>query len=699
MTAIIACSAIGSMVSCGDKTAKNERPPIDTTLTQDERTARVFTPEVMWKMGRVGSPVISPDGKQIAYTINYYNLSANAGTSSIWMLDGDDTTPVQLTGYDGHDYFPIWHPDGKSVYFLSTRSGKSQIWSVEPDGSGLRQITSIDGDITGFGIAPSANRIWFTMEIPMDKVKSKDIYDDMPLSKGLVYDDLMTRHFDSWEDGHYSHLFVGEFGNNGLGEYVDVTPGEPYDIPMSPYFSHQEIAWNHDGTVIGYTCKKLSGEKYALSTNSDVYLYTVATRETKNITFGMMGYDRNPRFSPDGALVAWESMERAGNESDKSRIFVMDIHSGVKTELTKGFEHNALNICWCADANTIFFTSPIQGTYQMCRVGVSDAQVKVITSGDHDYTSASVSGNRIIATKTTISMAAELFEVDPSNGSDKQLTFVNGKIYDAVDMGRVEKRWIETSDGKQMLTWVIFPPNFDPDKKYPTLLYCQGGPQSVISQRWSYRWNFQIMASQGYIIVAPNRRGLPSFGQEWNDQISGDYSGQNIQDYLSAIDDVAGETWVDKDRLGCVGASYGGYSAFYLAGHHQKRFKAFISHCGMFNFESFYGSTEELWFPNNDIGGPYWDTGNKTAMKSYANSPHKFVNNWDTPMLIFTGINDFRIPYTQSLEAFTAARLHGLDSRLVVFEDENHWVTKPQNSVVWQREFFGWLDKYLKAPE
>ena len=693
----MACSAMGGMVSCGAPDGRtSHRPPIDTMLTAAEREARVFTPGVMWKMGRITSPIISPDGSRVAYGITYYNVSENMGTSGIWVLPSSGGDPVQLTGYDGHDHSPAWHPDGKTVLFLSSRSGSTQLWEVGIDGGGMRQITSLEGGMTGFGISPDGGRIWFTMEVPVNKVVSAEIYSDMPLSKGRVYDDLMTRHFDTWDDGAYSHLFVGDFGKSGLGDYKDVTPAEAWDVPMSPYFDSGEIAWNNRGTELAYTCKKFGGTAYALSTDSDIYIYNTANGRTRNITSGMAGYDRYPRFSPDDTRIAWQSMERAGNESDRERIFVMDLNSGLKSELTSGFGHNAEDLHWSADGNYIYFTSPIEATYQICRAGLSDRQVDVLTAGDHDYTGFTMSNDRMVAAKTTISTAPELFEINTGDGNDRQITFVNDHIYKAVDMGRVEKRWIGTTDGKQMLTWFIYPPDFDPGKKYPTLLYCQGGPQSVVSQRWSYRWNFQLMAAQGYIVVAPNRRGLPSFGQEWNDQISGDYSGQNIRDYLSAIDEAAGESWVDSERLGCVGASYGGYSAFFLAGCHDKRFKAFISHCGMFNLESFYGSTEELWFPNNDLGGPYWDTGNKKAARSYANSPHKFVNNWDTPMLIFTGIRDFRIPYTQSLEAFTAARLHGIDSRLVVFEDEAHQVFKPQNSMVWNREFFDWLDKYLK---
>ena len=416
----------------------------------------------------------------------------------------------------------------------------------------------------------------------------------------------------------------------------------------------------------------------------------------------MPGYDKYPVWSPDDRYIAFRSMRRAGNESDKERLFVYDCRTALMRDLTCGFDYNAANVVW-EDGRTLLFIAPIEATHQICRVQLpaenatcGTIDVEVLTSGDHDINAFTAAAGRIAAEVCTISMATEFFEADPADGSLTQLSQINRAVYDAVKMGQVQKRWVETTDGKQMLTWVILPPDFDPSEKYPVLLYCQGGPQSVVSQFWSYRWNFQLMAAQGYVVVAPNRRGLPSFGQEWLDQISGDYSGQNIRDYLSAVDDVAREPWADRDRMGCVGASYGGYSVFFLAGNHDRRFKAFVAHCGIFDFDSMYGETEELWFVNNDYGGPYWDKTNATAQRSYANSPHKFAAKWDTPILIFTGEKDFRIPYTQSLEAFTAARVRGIPARLVEFEDEAHQVFKPQNSLVWNREFFGWLDRYVK---
>ena len=474
-----------------------------------------------------------------------------------------------------------------------------------------------------------------------------------------------------------------------------------------------EIAWNNAGTQLAYPCKPLTGMRYAVSTDSDIFIYDLATGATRNIckpgsmtypggltisSDELPGYDKYPVWSPDDRYVAFLSQRRAGNESDKARLFLYDTATGGMTDLTTEFDYNAQNVVW-EDASTLLFVAPIEATHQICRVRLTDAghsPVEVLTRGDHDLTAFSTGGGRAVAERATISSAPEFFEVNLSDGSLTQISEINSAIYDHIRMGEVQKRWVKTTDGKQMLTWVILPPDFDPAKKYPVLLYCEGGPQSVVSNGWSYRWNFQLMAAQGYIVVAPNRRGVPSFGQEWLDQISGDYSGQNIRDYLAAIDDVAREPWADETRMGCVGASYGGYSVYFLAGCHEHRFKAFIAHCGIFDFDSMYGETEELWFVNNDYGGAYWEKSNATAQRSYANSPHKFVSKWDTPILIITGEYDFRIPYTQSLEAFTAARLQGVPARLVEFEDEAHQVFKPQNSMVWNREFFGWLDKYVK---
>lgn len=684
---------------------------IDNTLTQEEIAAGILTPEVMWKMGRVGLAALSPDATQLLYTVSYYNMEENRGVTAIYVRDAASGEVTQLTDFASNNSDPKWSTDGSKIYFLSDRSGSSQLWEMTPDGEAPRQLSTLDKDIEGFGVNATGDKVFYVQGVQVCDRKSSDLHKDMPKSNARSYDDLMCRHWDHWDEGEYRHIFVADLTSSGIANGLDIIGAEAeWDTPLAPYFDMAEIVWNPAGTQLAYTCKPLKGKRYAVSTDSDVFVYDLATESTTNICKPdvqavltkqtkiadpeMPGYDKYPVFSPDGSKIAFRSQRRAGNEADKERLFVWDSTTGTMHDLTADFDYHATNVIW--DGNeALYFIAPFQGTHQLFRVNMA-GEVHQLTRGDHDINAVSIANGKAVADICTIASPSELYDIKLGSGELTQLTAINAPILDQIRLGAVEKRWVETTDGKQMLTWVILPPDFDPAKKYPTLLYCQGGPQSVVSQFWSYRWNFQLMAAQGYIIVAPNRRGLPSFGQEWLDQISGDYSGQNIQDYLSAIDDVAKEPWVDREHLGCVGASYGGYSVYYLAGHHQGRFKAFISHCGIFNFESMYGSTEELFFINNDYGGPYWDTENATAQRSYAHSPHKFVNEWDTPIMIITGELDFRIPYTQSLEAFTAARLHGIDARLVEFEDEDHQVMKPQNSIVWNREFFGWLDKYLK---
>jgi dipeptidyl aminopeptidase/acylaminoacyl peptidase len=448
--------------------------------------------------------------------------------------------------------------------------------------------------------------------------------------------------------------------------------------------------------MIAYTCKKKTGKAYSVSTNSDIYFYEVETGRTTNFTDGMMGYDKNPVFSHNGKYLAWESMERDGYESDKNRLFLANLETGEKTDLTADFDQNVHSLSWDAESSAIFFTSNIHGTDEIYRLKLADGSISRLTDGIHNYQTVEQAGSKLVAQKVSMSQPAELYLVDPETGTDQPLTMVNKGILDQLTMGKVEERWLETTDGKQMHTWVIYPPNFDPNKKYPALLYCQGGPQGTVSQFWSYRWNFQMMAANGYIVVAPNRRGLPGFGQEWNEQISKDYGGQNIKDYLTAIDELAKEPFVDENRLGAVGASYGGFSVFFLAGNHDGRFNAFISHDGMFNFEHMYTTTEEMWFVNWDIGGPFWEKDNAAAQRSYTFSPHNFVQNWDTPILVIHGEKDFRVPPDQGMAAFNAAVLRDIPAQFLYFPEENHWVLQAQNGILWQRVFFNWLDRWLK---
>ena len=686
---------------CAENGGEAPKPlAIDNALTAEEKAEGKFTPEIMWKMSRIGQQVLSEDGSKLIYTVTQYNLAENRGITRLWLRDMATAEECAITDYNSTNTAPQWLSDNR-ISFMSNRTGSMQAWAMDIDGQNLTQLTDIEGGIEGFGIA--GDHAFYVQRVKVAPLKGSDKYADMDKSKVRLYDDLMVRHWDYWDDGSYLHIFAADYKDGKIVDGVDIIGADKaYDAPLAPYFDTAEIRLSPDGSMLAYTCKPLTGVDYALSTDSDIFLYDFATKATRNLSKEaaaqgdekFVGYDKYPVFSPDGTKVAFRSQRRPGNEADQQRLWVFDLATNECTYITRGQDYCVTEVAW--DGNeAIYFVLPWRGTHQVAHIDLA-GNMKHITKGNHDINTFTFAGGKIVANMNTISKAVELYDVNLESGELTQLTDVNREVYDNIKFGEVQERWITTTDGKKMLTWVILPPDFDPTKKYPTLLYCQGGPQSTVSQFWSYRWNFQLMAAEGYVIVAPNRRGCPSFGQEWTDQISGDYSGQNIRDYLAAIDEVSKEPWVDTDHRGCVGASYGGYSTYYLAGVHEGRFKAFIAHCGIFNFESMYGHTEELFFVTNDYGGAYWESDNATAMRSYANSPHKKVANWDSPIMIITGEKDYRIPYSQSLEAFTAARVQGLDARLVSFENEAHQVFQPQNSVVWNREFFGWLNKYLK---
>ncbi len=505
----------------------------------------------------------------------------------------------------------------------------------------------------------------------------------------------MFRHWDTWEDGAYSHIFVADFEEDSFGAGKDIMPGEAFDSPLMPFGGMEELAWAPDGKKIAYTCKKLSGLDYTFSTDSDIYLYDLETGATKNLTEGMPGYDKAPFFSPEGSKIYWLSMRRATFEADKERLFEMDLASKQKRYLTENFDYSPSGPVWADDGKTLLFVAGVESTYQLFKMDVALRNIKAITSGDHDYHSVAVAGDQLIATRVDMTKPQEIYSVDPATGEATELSFENKHLLDQLTMPTVEKRWITTTDNKQMLTWVIYPPHFDKSKKYPAILYCEGGPQSPLSQFWSYRWNFSQMASNGYIIVAPNRRGVLTHGQEWTDAISKDNAGQAMQDLLRGIDVMKKEPFIDEERLGAIGASFGGFSVYWLAGNHEKRFKTFISHCGVFNSEMMYVTTDEMFFDHWEKGGAPWETDNPVAKKSYAGSPHNFVKNWDTPIMVIQGEHDYRIPYTQGMAAFNTAQMMGIPSRMLFFHSETHWVLKPQNGILWQREFKNWLDKWL----
>ena len=651
-----------------------------------------MVPETLWEFGRVGGMQVSPDGNTLLFTITNYDVETNRASRDVYTLAVSGGEPRNITQSTMNESGAIWRPDGQKIGFLSAESGNMQVWEMNPDGSQRTQISNVEGGITGFEYSPDFRHIYFTKRVKVEK-SPHDMHPDLPLSNVMIYDDLMYRHWDRWHDYAYSHIFIAPYRDGNITEYTDIMEGQPWDSPLPPFGGTGQISWSPDGNFLAYTCKQKVGKERAKSTNSNIFLYSLESGETTNLTPFNEGYDRNPVFSPDGRYLAWESMETPGFESDKNRIMIMDLQDGSYIDYSEGFDQSSGNLRWTADGRSIYFVSGHHATYQIYKLDIASRNITQVTDGWHNFNSVAIAGNYLVGERMSMSSPVEIFRINPSDGAQHQLTDVNAPVFDKIQMGRVEQRWIETTDGKEMLVWVIYPPNFDPNKKYPALLYCGGGPQSAVSQFFSYRWNFQIMAAHDYIIIAPNRRGLPTFGQEWNDQISQDYGGQNMQDLLTAAREVSKEPFIDENRLGAVGASYGGFSVFWLAGHHEGLFSAFISHCGMFNFESWYGTTEEMFFANHDIGGPYWA---EPRPHSYDFSPHLFVGNWDTPIMVIHGAKDYRVPLSEGMQAYNAAQLQGIPSRFVVFPEENHWVLSPQNSILWQREFFKWLDQWLK---
>jgi dipeptidyl aminopeptidase/acylaminoacyl peptidase len=675
-----------------EASATNDNPLIGKS--EIKINGQRMTPEALWAMGRIGDFDVSPDGKRIVYTVAYYSVPQNKSNREVFVMNSDGTDNRQITHTAFQENGVKWIKGGMKIGFLSNDDGSSQLYEMNADGSGRMKLSTYNGDVEGYSFSPDGKKILFIAEVKTVK-STADKYPDLPKATGLVVNDLMYKHWDEWVTTA-PHPFVADFDGSVLSNIVDIMQGEPYESPMKPFGGIEQLAWNTTSDKIAYTCRKKVGKAYALSTNSDIYEYDLKTKQTRNLTEGMMGYDTNPQYSPDGKSIAWQSMEHDGYESDQNRLFVMDLKTGAKRFVSKAFDSNVDAFQWAKDSRKIYFTGVWHAEEQIYEVSLKDAKVRQITQGVCDYDGVSLLGKGLIAKRHSMSCGDEIFAINPSDGKTTQLTFENKHIYDQVEMGKVEQRWITTSDGKQMLTWVIFPPKFDANKKYPTLLYCEGGPQSPVSQFWSYRWNFQMMAANDYIIVAPNRRGLPGFGKEWNEEISGDYGGQCMTDYLTAIDEVSKEPYVDKDHLGCVGASFGGFSVYWLAGHHNKRFKAFIAHDGIFNLDMQYLETEELWFCNWDLGGAYWEKENATAQKTYATSPHLFIDKWDTPILCIHGEKDYRILASQAMAAFDGALLRGVPAELLIYPDENHWVLKPQNGILWQRTFFEWLDRWLK---
>ena len=664
------------------------------TLPASAHEGQHMTPEMMLSLARVGASSLSPDGKTIVYSVGFPNIKENKIRTELFSIASNGTGRRQLTKGIAGLQAARWIQQGRRISYISSESGEPQVWTMAPDGTDRKQVTRIEGGLSDYLFSPDEIKLAYIKEIPFGK-STKEVYPDLPKATGRIVTDLMYKHWDEWVET-IPHIFIASVGNEPITSGKDILEGEPYEAPTKPFGGSEELSWSPDGKTLAYSSRKKTGLEYSLSTNTDIYLYDLASGMTRNITEGNGGYDTHPRFSPDGTKISWISMERDGYEADLKRLFIQELKTGKKTFLTDGFEYDVDETVWSPDSKSIFFLATKHAEAQLWELALKGRKIRQITTGMHDYTSLDLQAGRLLAGRQSYTLPTDLYLVDPKTGRADQLTHENKETLDRLSPISVEKRWVKTTDGGNMLVWVILPPNFDKTKKYPALLFCQGGPQSAVSQFFSYRWNMRLMAEQGYIVIAPNRHGVPSFGKAWNEQISGDYSGQNIQDYLTAVDEVKKEPWVDADRLGCVGASYGGYSVFYLAGVHQKRFKAFIAHAGIFNLEMQYMTTEEMWFANWDMGGAPWEKDNAVAQRTFANSPHKLVGNWDTPILVIHGERDYRILAGQGMAAFNAAKLRGIPAELLIYPDENHWILRPQNALLWQRTYFDWLDKYLK---
>ena len=623
------------------------------TISLNTMAQNVMSPELLWKLGRVTALGISKDEKNIVYKV--------------------DTPSAQ---------------ENKS---------ESKFYTIPVNGGVATEVKDTKNLLNDKNISPDKKYIVYHEEVKIDKVHGKDFYPELEKSNVQVYNGLDYRHWDTWNEGKFNHVFYKENKENSIG--IDLLKNETFDSPQKPFGGDEDYIWSPDSKSIVYVCKKKSGTAYATSTNTNIYEYHLATGKTINRTEDNLGYDTNLSFSPSGNLT-WLQMKRDGYEADKNDI-VVDF-KGTKINLTVNWDGTVDDFKWSLDGTKVYFIAPIDGTKQLFEVNFPGLTkmaitVKQITNGDFDVDHfIGFSGDTIILTRSDMNHAAEIFSFDLKKKSWKQLSNINTETFKSLALSKTERRYVTTTDGKKMLVWVILPPNFDVTKKYPTLLYCQGGPQSALTQFYSFRWNFQLMAANGYIVVAPNRRGMQGHGVAWNEQISKYWGGQVMDDYLSAIDDVSKESYVDKRRLGCVGASYGGYSVFYLAGIHNNRFKTFIAHDGVFNTQSMYGTTEEVFFNQWDFGGAYWEKDNAVAQKTYTKfNPANAVEKWNMPILIFQGGLDFRVPIGQGQEAFQAAQLRGIKSRFVYFPEENHWVLKPQNALVWQREFYKWLKETL----
>ena len=657
-----------------------------------------FTPEIMWKLGKMGETSVSPDGSQVVYAATYYDIDQNKGNAELYLMPADGGDAKRLTTTAESEFNPVWFDDNSLFFCRGTKIIKMDI------ASGKESIVAEnENGFEGFKISPDGKSIVYIATIPVQRPEHlQTLYAGLDKTTGRINEDLMYRHWDQWVD-EYPHIYYATLGEGGKlsSDAIDILGADqPFECPMRPWGGVEQFNFSPDGSKIAYTCRKKTGYEYAHSTNSDIFIYDVASKNTTNISEGIMGYDQNPVFSHDGTMIAWESMERDGYESDKLRLMVMDLASGEKTDLTEYFDYGVSGISWTDNDQELLAVVMYRGMQEIFAFNRINKSVRQVSHGYHDVNGVQLKGNKIFATQASIQYPAEIFSYNLNDScvEGTKISSLNDDVLSQVKMGKTEEHWVKTVDGKEMLVWLIYPYDYDSTKTYPALLFCEGGPQNMVSQFWSTRWNFEVMSGAGYFVIAPNRRGCPGFGTSWCEQISGDYGGLCMQDYMSATDYFAKNfKQIDPERIGACGASFGGYSIYWLAGHNENnRFKAFLAHNGMFNFEQQYLETEELWFDNWDLGGPYWDKNNPQIKKSYAQSPHLFVDKWNTPICVIHSEFDFRIVASEGMAAYNAAQMRHIPSRYLYFPDETHWVLKPQNSLLWHRNFIDWFDTYLK---
>lgn len=695
---LLFCATLLLLVAGCKKSTNRTNPNVigkPEVVVEDGR----FTPELMWQLGQMGEFAVSPDGQRVVYSVKYIDMEQNRGNAELYLRNADGSAEEQrLTFTEESEFNPAWLDDntllfcrGEQIVSLDIRTGTEGIAAER------------EGGFEGFKIAPDGSNIVFVATVPVKRPENLDkLFAGLSQTTGRINEDLMYRHWDDWVDV-IPHLFMADIKDGrfvDVANAVDLLKDEPYESPMRPWGGVEQFNYSPDGQSIAYTCRKKVGQEYAVSTNSDIYLYDVATKETRNISEGIMGYDQNPVFSHDGKFVAWESMEHDGYESDKLRLMVLNLETGDKRDLTEAFDYGVSNIVWTDDDSEILAVVMYRGMQEIFAFNCTTGDIRQISHGYHDIHGFQLMGNKIYASQVSISYPAEIYTYSLNDSRAKGLKFtsINDDVLSQVRMGKVEEKWIKTVDNQDMLVWVIYPYDFDSTKTYPALLFCEGGPQTMVSQFWSTRWNFQVMSGAGYFVIAPNRRGCPGFGTAWCEEISGDYGGLCMQDYMQATDVVARDNKnIDSERIGACGASFGAFSIYWLAGHNENhRFKAFLAHNGMFNLEQQYCETEELWFVNWDLGGPFWYKDNAKVQKSYAQSPHKFIDKWNTPICVVHSEFDFRIVASQGMAAYNAAKMRGLPARYLYFPDETHWVLRPQNSLLWHRNFIDWFDTYLK---